>query len=94
MRGAIVGLVGGFVRLIKKHPVRAQALVQAAIGTATAFGLGWTAQQVGAVMVFSAAVLAFFTEQAVTPLENPTVPTGTTVTVTSPGPTADQKVTV
>lgn len=80
-----MNLVRGLWLLIRKHPVRAQALVQAGIGTATAFGLGWTAQQVGAVMVLSAAVLAFFTEQAVTPTANPTLPEGTAVTVTTTG---------
>lgn len=86
-------LFSGVWTLIRKHPVRAQALVQAGIGTATAFGLGWTAQQVGAVMVLSAAVLAFFTEQAVTPLENPTIPEGTRVTVTTPEGEPDRVVT-
>ena len=82
----------GLWTLVKKYPVRAQALTQAVLGVATAFGLQWSAQQVGAVMILSAAVLAFITEQAVTPLEAPTLPAGTAVTVTTPGPTADRTV--
>lgn len=91
---AIRRLSASVARLIREYPVRAQALVQAGIGTATAFGLGWTAQQVGAVMVLSAATLAFFTERAVTPLQNPSLPSGTSLTVTTPGPTPDTTVKV
>jgi hypothetical protein len=76
--------------LVKRNPVRAQALVQAVIGTATAFGLGWTAQQVGAVMILSAGLLAFVTESAVTPLAAPVLPENTTVTVTTPAGRPDE----
>ncbi|HEX5012704.1 MAG TPA: hypothetical protein VFV72_01000 [Candidatus Limnocylindrales bacterium] len=80
--------------LVKRNPVRAQALVQAVIGVATAFGLGWTAQQVGAVMILSAGLLAFLTETAVTPVAAPVIPEGTTVTVTTPAGEDDRTVTV
>jgi len=81
-------------KLVKRYPVRAQAIVQAAIGTATAFGLGWSAQQVGAVVVLSAVTLAFLTEQAVTPVSEPSLPAGTSVNVVNPGTTPDSTVTV
>ena len=55
-------------RLIRKYPVRAQAVVVAGIAVGTAFGLGWNGVQVGAVSALSAAVLAFATEQAVSPV--------------------------
>ena len=87
-------LLGGLWSLVKRYPVRAQALTQAVLGVATAFGLGWTAQQVGAVMILSAALLAFLTEQAVTPVSEPTLPSGTEVTVTTPGPTPNTQVVV
>lgn len=84
----------GLWALIKKWPVRFQALIVALIALGSAFGLSWNGVQVAAVTAFSAAVLSFLTEQAVTPLAEPTLPSGTSVTVTTPGPTADQKVTV
>lgn len=83
-----------FAGLVKRNPVRAQALVQATIGVATAFGLGWTAQQVGAVMVLSAGILAFLTETAVTPIDNPTLPAGTDVTVVTPEGQPDRVATI
>lgn len=90
--GGIRGVFLGLWTLVKKYPVRAQALTQAVLGVATAFGLDWSAQQVGATMILSAAVLAFLTEQAVTPVESPVLPSGTAVTVTTAGPTADRTV--
>lgn len=80
--------------LVLREPVYTQALVVALIATGTAFGLGWSGAQVGAVSALSAAFLAFLTKQAVTPLAAPTLPAGTDVTVTSPGPTADRTVSV
>ena len=88
----IKAVLRGLWALIKKWPVRAQALIVAAIALGTAFGLSWNGVQVGAVSAFTAALLAFITEQAVTPLAEPTLPTGTAVTVTTPGPTADRTV--
>jgi hypothetical protein len=62
-----MNILKGLWRLIRKYPVRAQAIFQASLGVATAFGLGWTGIQVGAVMALTAAILGFFTEQVVTP---------------------------
>lgn len=87
-------LLGGFWSLVKRYPVRAQAVVQASLGTATAFGLHWDGGQVGSVVTLSAVILAFLTEQAVTPVSEPTLPAGTAVTVTTPGPTPNSTVTV
>ena len=84
----------GIGRLVKRWPVRAQALIVAGIALGSAFGLNWTGLQVGAVAAFSAAALAFLTEQAVTPIENPTLPSGTSVTVTTPAGQPDSTVTV
>jgi hypothetical protein len=81
---AIKGAIAAVWGLVLRHPVRAQGLVQGIIGVATAFGLGWTAEQVGAVMVLSATLLAFLTEQAVTPVAAPVLPADTTVTVITP----------
>jgi hypothetical protein len=80
--------------LVKRQPVRAQAVVVAAVALFTAFGLGWTGLQVGAVTAFSAAILSFFTETAVTPIEAPALPQGTTVTVLTPAGQPDQVTTV
>jgi hypothetical protein len=89
--GDLVGAVWG---LIKRNPVYSQALVQATIGIATSFGLGWTAQQVGSVMAGSAAVLAFLTQTQVTPTAAPSLPVGTSLTVTTPPGEADRQVTL
>jgi len=87
-------LIGGFWTLVKKWPVRAQALIVAGIALGTAFGLHWDGVQVGAVAGFSAALLAFLTEQAVTPISEPTLAAGTQVTVVTPGPTPNEVTTV
>lgn len=79
----LADIPASFWRLIKRNPVRAQAVVQVAIGTATAFGLGWSGVQVAQVVALSAVLLAFLTESAVTPLDNPTLPAGTRVTVST-----------
>jgi hypothetical protein len=84
----------GIWTLILSEPVYAQALVVAGIALGSAFGLGWTGAQVGAVSAFSAALLSFMTRQAVTPTVAPVLPAGTDVTVTTPGPVADQTVTL
>jgi hypothetical protein len=84
----------GLWSLIKRYPVRAQALVVAGISLGTAFGLNLDGNQVGAIAAFSAALLAFITEQAVTPVSEPTLPSGTEVTVVTPGPTPNATVTV
>lgn len=84
----------GLWSLIRRWPVRAQALVVAGIALGVSFGLSLNGLQVGAIAAFSAALLAFITEQAVTPMSEPTLPTGTAITVTTPGPTADRTVQV
>jgi len=69
------------LNLVRAQPVYTMGLVQAAIGLATAFGLGWTGQQIGAVMIFSAAVLTFITQKIVTPVAAPILPSGSVVSV-------------
>ena len=91
---SIKALFRGLWSLIKKWPVRFQALIVALIALGSAFGLAWNGVQVAAVTAFSAAVLSFLTEQAVTPVAEPTLASGTMLTVTTPGPTADRTVTV
>lgn len=90
----IANVFRGIGILIKKWPVRFQALIVAGIALGSAFGLSWDGAQVGAVSAFTAALLAFFTEQAVTPVSEPVVPSGTEVTVVTPGPGANTTVTV
>jgi hypothetical protein len=86
--------LAGFWGLIKRWPVRAQAIVVALLALATAFGLNWTAEQVAAVIAVSASLLAFFTEAAVTPIESPTLPANTPVTVLTPAGEPNRVVTV
>ena len=90
IRGAIRNLWS----LVLQQPVYAQALVQASIALATAFGLNWNGVQIGATMAFSAAVLAFLTQKAVTPIESPVLEAGTAVSVTTPAGQADYAVTI
>ena len=54
--------------LIKQEPVAFQAVIQAIIALGTSFGLKLEAGQVGAIVTCSAALLAFFTRQAVNPV--------------------------
>ena len=90
----VSGALRGVWTLILSEPVYTQALVVAAIALGTSFGLGWTGAQVGAVSAFSAAVLAFLTHKAVTPIESPVLPSGTAVTVTTPAGQPDVVTTV
>jgi hypothetical protein len=78
--------------LVKRNPVRAQALAVATVTLGTAFGLGWDGTQVGAVTGLTAAALAFLTESAVTPLEKPVIAEGSTITVTTPNGVPDRVV--
>jgi hypothetical protein len=87
-------LVAALWALVKKWPVRAQALIVATIAVGTAFGLGWNGIQVGAVTGLTAAALAFFTESQVTSVTNPVLPAGTDVTVTTPPGEANRAVTL
>ncbi len=92
--GTIRAFARGFWSLVKRYPVRFQAIIVAGLALLTAFGLTWSAAQVGAVVAFTAAVLAFFTEQAVTPIEDAKLPAGTSVEVITPGPAGNPTVTV
>jgi hypothetical protein len=49
------------------EPVAVSAAVRAVILCATAFGLGWTAEQVAAIMLAVEAVLGLFVRSRVTP---------------------------
>ena len=60
--------------MLGREPVAIAAVVRAAILLGTAFGLGWSAEQIAAVMVFVEAVLALLTRQSVTPMA--TLPPG------------------
>jgi hypothetical protein len=53
---------------IKEEPVAFQALLQALIAMAVTFGLQLEAAEVAAILAVTAAVLGFFTRQAVTPI--------------------------
>jgi hypothetical protein len=52
---------------ISNEPVLTLAVVQAAILTATAFGLSWNAEQVAQVGILSAAILGFIARRQVSP---------------------------
>ena len=86
--------IGSVWALILREPVYTQGFVVAAIATGTAFGLGWNGAQVGAVSGLSAAFLALLTRQAVTPVSQPTLPAGTSVTVITPEGEANRVETV
>ncbi len=60
--------MNGIKRLIREEPVLLQGLVQAAIAMLMAFGLGWTAEQVGVVLAFTATLLAVIARAMVTPM--------------------------
>ena len=54
-------------RLFDREPVMFMAVVQALLALLIAFGLNLTGDQVGAIMAFSAALLALVVRQNVTP---------------------------
>ena len=60
----------GLLALLRAEPIQAQAMVQTGVALGCAFGLGLSAQQIAAIIAFTASVLAFVTRQAVTPNAN------------------------
>ncbi len=61
------GLVTAARHRISNEPVLVLAAVEAVLGVALVFGLDWTAEQAGAVLVAVGAVLALAARQRVTP---------------------------
>lgn len=53
--------------LILREPVLTQGVVQAVLGLVLAFGVGLSAEQCGAILATSAAVLSLITRTVVTP---------------------------
>ena len=53
---------------VQAQPVYAQGVVHGAVSVGCAFGLGWSGQQVAMVNLLSAAILAFLTQKAVSPI--------------------------
>jgi hypothetical protein len=52
-----------------REPVLIMGAIQAGLALAVSFGLSLTAEQTGAVLAFSAAVLAVITRRQVTPVK-------------------------
>lgn len=57
--------------LIQREPVMTMAVVQTGLALAMSFGFSLTAQQVGAIMAFTAAVLGWIVRQKVSPVVPP-----------------------
>ena len=53
--------------ILGRNPVLVYAAIQAAITLAVTFGLRWTPEQIGAVLVFTGAVLSLVVRSKVTP---------------------------
>ena len=70
--------------LIKAEPVLFQAIVQAALGMVMSFGVHLTVEQMGTVLVFTAAVLAFWTRQQVTSHPNNPAKNGNSTSIKQP----------
>lgn len=58
----------GLVERVNAEPVMVLAVIQAALALAVSFGLGWSAEQVGTVLAFSAAILGLIARQKVSPV--------------------------
>lgn len=86
---AIGNVFGWIWQRILEEPVFTQGLIVAGIATGTAFGLNMNGAQVGALTALSAGLLTFLTRRAVTSVQNPSLPQGTAVTVTTPAGQAD-----
>jgi len=52
---------------VVRHPVRIQAVIQAAIGLGMGFGLDVSTEQMGLILTFSAAILALVAETQTAP---------------------------
>ena len=55
--------------ILTREPDAIQAVIQAGLGMAMGFGLSMSTEQMGLVLMFTAAVLALITRQQVTPFE-------------------------
>jgi hypothetical protein len=53
--------------IFRREPVLALAIIQTVVALSVSFGLGLTAEQVGAITATGAAVLGFVARQRVTP---------------------------
>lgn len=51
------------IERVKRYPARLQAAVTAAVALGTSFGLAFTAEQTGALVAYSAALIALFVEK-------------------------------
>ena len=60
-------------RAIQRRPVRVQAVIQSMVALAIGFGLDWSTEQMGLVLVCSASVLALITETQTAPMADPTI---------------------
>lgn len=58
----------GFKNVIVTEPALIVGLVQSAIGLGTAFGLGWTGEQVAVVLAFTGTLLSVIARSMVTPM--------------------------
>lgn len=61
-------LWAGLIERVNAEPVMVLAVVQAVLALGTSFGLGLSAEQVGAILAVSAAVLGLIARQKVTPV--------------------------
>jgi len=60
-------LYGGLTDRISGEPVAVLAVIQMGVALGASFGLHLTAEQIGAITAFSAAVLGLISRQKVTP---------------------------
>ena len=61
-------LWGGLTDRVSAEPVLVLGVVQMTLSLAISFGLGWTGEQVGAVVAFSAAILSLVARSKVSPV--------------------------
>lgn len=59
-----------FIERVRNEPVLVTGFVQAILGLLLAFGLDLSKEQVGSIMVLTAALLAFVARGKVTPTRN------------------------
>ncbi len=65
--------------ILGREPAALLGLIQAGLALAIGFGFELSGEQVALVMAFSAAVVAFLTRQAVTPISDPRLDVGTSL---------------
>ncbi len=80
--------------ILGREPAAIAAFIAIAVNLAISFGLNLTTEQIALINALVVAGLALLVRSVVTPTQNPTLPEGTKLTVSTASGTPDKVVTV